>query len=302
MVAVGSTFAARETRMTRHLDLDALATLAAVVDMGGFTAAAGRLGRTQSAVSAKIAALEAELGHRLIERGRAGAIATPAGTELLGYARRLLQIEDEARLALGGESLGGRVRLGIPDDYVEPFGSLLLRRFMTTHPKVQLDVRCEISQRLERDLAQGAIDVAVITRDPERPTGELLRYEPLVWCAPPDHRPELVDPLPLAVFSEGCRFRNVVLGALETSGRPWRIAYVSSSLQGVLSAVSTGFALTCVAESSVPGGWRRLGAAEGLPDMPAAEIGLVVRPDAGVASRTLASAIRATLARLDRAA
>ncbi|GLK79390.1 MULTISPECIES: LysR substrate-binding domain-containing protein [Methylopila] len=288
--------------MTRHLDLDALATLIAVVDTGGFTAAANRLGRTQSAVSAKIATLEAELGHRLLDRGRGGAAPTEMGSVLLGYARRLLQVEDEARLALGGESLQGRVRLGMPDDYVEPFGALLLNRFVAAHPRVQLEVRCDISQRLERELAQAAIDVAVITRDPARPTGELLRYEPLVWCAPPDHRPELSDPLPLALFSEGCRFRNVILSALESVERPWRIAYASSSLHGLLSAVNAGFAVTCVAESSMPAGWRRLGAAEGLPSLPPAEIGLLVRPDAGVASRTLASAIRSALSRLDQAA
>lgn len=288
--------------MARHFDLDALATLVAVVDTGSFTAAAARLGRTQSAVSAKIAALETDLSHRLLDRGRGGAVPTEAGSVMLGFARRLIQIEDEARMALGGESVGGRVRLGIPDDYVEPFGTLLLQRFVAAHPNVQVEVHCDISQRLERDLAHAAIDVAVVTRDPDRPAGELLRYEPLVWCAAPGHAPELVTPLPLAMFTEGCRFRNIVLGGLESSGRAWRIAYASSSLQGVLSAVSAGFGLACVAESSVPAGWRRLGAAEGLPVLPPAEIGLVVRPDAGVASRSLANAIRSVLTRLDRAA
>lgn len=288
--------------MTRHFDLDALATLVAVADTGGFTAAAQRLGRTQSAVSAKIAALETELGHRLMERGRGGATPTEAGSVLLGYARRLLQVEDEARLALGGQSLQGRVRLGIPDDYVEPFSSLLLGRFVAAHPMVQLEVRCDISVRLERELSHAAIDVAVVTRDPDKPAGELLRYEPLVWCAPRDQRPELLDPLPLAMFSEGCRFRNVILSGLESSGRAWRIAYASSSLQGVLSAVSAGFAVACVAESSVPAGWRRLGPEDGLPALPPVEIGLIVRPDAGVASRSLAAAIRGALSRIDRAA
>jgi DNA-binding transcriptional LysR family regulator len=288
--------------MTRHLDLDALATLVAVVDTGGFTSAANRLGRTQSAVSAKIATLEAELGQRLLDRGRGGASPTEVGTVLLGYARKLIAIEDEARLALGGESVGGRVRFGIPDDYVGAFGTALAQRFLSAHPLVEIEVRCELSHRLERDLAQGAIDVAVVTRDRDRPSGELLRLEPLVWCAPPDHRPELEDPLPLAMFVEGCRCRNAILGALETSGRSWRIAYASSSVQGVLSAVAAGFALTCVAESAVPAGWRRLGPAEGLPPAPVAEIGLLVRPDAGVASRRLAAAIRDTLGRAVEAA
>lgn len=288
--------------MSRRFDLDALATLVAVTDTGGFTAAAQRLGRTQSAVSAKIAALETELGHKLLDRGRGGAAPTEAGLVLLGYARRLMQIEDEARLALGGETIGGRVRLGMPDDYIQHFGTLLLRSFLASHPQVQVEVQCDLSCRLEKELARGGLDVAVLTRDRDRPTGELLRYEPLVWCTHPDRRCELETPLPLALFTEGCRSRGAILSALETCGRAWRIAYASSSLQGVLSAVAAGFGITCIAESCVPAGWRRLGAAEDLPVIAPAEIGLVIRPDAGVASRSLANAVRAALTRLDRAA
>jgi len=63
-------------------------------------------------------------------------------------------------------------------------------------------MRCDLSFRIEPMLERGEVDLAIITRDPARPIGEFLRNEPRVWCAARDHRPELVDPLPLAMFPE----------------------------------------------------------------------------------------------------
>jgi DNA-binding transcriptional LysR family regulator len=278
--------------MMRHLDPDALAALAAVVDCGGFTAAADKLGRSQAAVSVKIANLEAQIGRRLVTRGRRGAAPTDAGEVLLAYARRILALQEEALGALGGEALEGHVRLGIPDDYLDTVATPLLGRFLDAYPKAQIEVRCDLSVRLERALRDGEIDLAVITRDPERPTGELLRREPLVWCASAGHRPEERRPLPLALFSEECRSRPAILAALDAAGIPWRVTYTSSHVPGVQSAVAAGIAVTALVESTILPHWRRLGAAEGLPPLRDNEIGMVVSPAAGALARRLARALR----------
>lgn len=276
-----------------HLDPDALATLVAVVDSGGFTSAAERIGKTQAAVSVKIANLEAQLGQRLLARSRRGTVPTDAGEAFLGYARRILAIEDEALAAFGRDEAIGRVRLGIPDDYVETFVTPLIGRFAAAHPGVQVEIRCDLSVRLETELARGDIDLAVVTRDPEQPKGEVLRREPLIWCASADHFPERVSPLPLAVFCEGCRSRPRILGALDTADIAWRIAYTSSHMSGILSAVASGFALTALVESALPVDWRRLGVAENLPPLPHHEIALMLPPDASGAARRLARLLRA---------
>jgi DNA-binding transcriptional LysR family regulator len=105
--------------MSTHLDLDALAMLVAVAETGGFTAAGQKLGRTQSAVSGRIQDLEATLGKQLLERSRRGVMPTEAGERLLAQARRLLAIEREARAELDGDKAVGRLRVGLPDDYVD---------------------------------------------------------------------------------------------------------------------------------------------------------------------------------------
>ncbi|WP_347340198.1 LysR family transcriptional regulator [Bradyrhizobium huanghuaihaiense] len=71
------------------LDPDLLKAFAAVAEHRSFTRAATTLNRTQSAVSVQIRRLEERLGAKLFQRTRAGVVLTPAGDELLVYAKRL---------------------------------------------------------------------------------------------------------------------------------------------------------------------------------------------------------------------
>ncbi|MFC6330950.1 LysR family transcriptional regulator, partial [Alloalcanivorax gelatiniphagus] len=79
----------------------------AVVDTGSFSAAAERLHTVQSNVTAHVKKLESELGAHLLER-RSPVVVTPAGRQLLGYARRIVELHDDAlaRFRPGGEPLG----------------------------------------------------------------------------------------------------------------------------------------------------------------------------------------------------
>ena len=82
------------------LEIDLLRALVAVIDQGGFTAAAERLNLTQSAVSMQLKRLEDRLDRRLVERDRRGVRPTADGEVLIGYARRMLALNDEAVLRL----------------------------------------------------------------------------------------------------------------------------------------------------------------------------------------------------------
>ncbi|KFC63401.1 Transcriptional regulator, LysR family [Bosea sp. LC85] len=282
--------------MATHFDLAALDMLVTVAETGGFTAASIRLGRTQSAVSVRIQDLEAQLGQKLLERSRRGVTPTDAGERLIGHARRLLAVEREALADLGGEAATGRLRVGVPDDYVDAYLRPLIARFAAEHPRVELELRCDLSKRIEPALAAGEFDIAVITQDPVRPKGETLRREPLVWVAARGHRPELQEVLPLALFSEGCRARPRVLAALTGAGRAHRLVFSSSHTAGVISAVEAGFCVTAITESAVPPSLRRLGAAEGLPPLFELSVGLIVAPNPSLAARRFAQALREEMA------
>lgn len=288
--------------MTVHFDLAALGMLVAVAETGGFTAASARLGRTQSAISVRIQDLENQLGHKLLERSRRGVTPTDAGERLIAHARRLLAVEREALADLAGDTPSGRLRIGIPDDYMDGYLRPLIARFAAEHPKVELEVRCDLSKRIEPALLAGEFDLAVVTQDPNRPLGEMLRREPLVWVAARGHRPELQETLPLALFAEGCRARPRILAALNTAGKAYRLVFSSSHTSGVLSAVEAGFCVTAMTESAVPPSLRRLGPAEGLPPLFDLSVALIMAPHPDLAARRFADALRNEMSLLGLAA
>src|SRR5690606_6049340 len=102
------------------LDPRLLRAFVAIVDAGGFTAAADRLHITQSTISQQLARLEESVGQQLVERGARPVHATASGERLLGYARRILMLESEARAVLGDPAGANSVRIGLPEDIVSP--------------------------------------------------------------------------------------------------------------------------------------------------------------------------------------
>jgi len=260
--------------MSAQLDPDLLRTFVAIVDAGGFTAAAQQVHRTQSAVSMQVRRLETLLDRALFQREGRGVQLTPDGEAMLGYARRLLKLHDEALAVLARPDLSGLVRLGTPDDYVGRFLPDILVRFARAFPRVQVEVHCEPSVNLRRLLAEDRLDLALITCTPGAETGEVLRREPTVWATAERHLAHEDEPLPLALFQAGCPFRDWALAGLSGLGRPYRIAYTSASISGVLAAVTAGLAVTVLGRSVLPAGVRPLGAAEGFPPLPPASITL----------------------------
>ena len=260
--------------MSAQLDPDLLRTFVAIVDAGGFTAAAQQVHRTQSAVSMQVRRLETLLDRALFQREGRGVQLTPDGEAMLGYARRLLKLHDEALAVLARPDLSGLVRLGTPDDYVGRFLPDILVRFARAFPRVQVEVHCEPSVNLRRLLAEDRLDLALITCTPGAETGEVLRREPTVWATAERHLAHEDEPLPLALFQAGCPFRDWALAGLSGLGRPYRIAYTSASISGVLAAVTAGLAVTVLGRSGLPAGVRPLGAAEGFPPLPPASITL----------------------------
>ncbi len=259
---------------TRILDLTLLQTFVAVVEQGGFTAAGEQLHLAQSTVSAHITRLEAMTGHRLLRRDQRKLATTAKGERLLAHARRLLQQNALAWQELQEERMGGRVRLGIPDDYIM-FLPESLSDFETRYPGIELEVSGGLSVDLIEQVQSGQLDLAVVTRQPKSPGGEVLRRERLVWATAADHTAEEREPLPLALSRQGvCTFREQAIEALEAADHPWRIAYTSTSLAGLRAAVRSGLAVTVLTPSMLDPDLRPLGPDSGLPDLPSIELAL----------------------------
>ena len=167
------------------LDSDLLRCFVAVADARGFTAAGDLIGLTQSGISVRIRNLEERLGRRLFERTSRSVSLTEDGEVLLSYARRMVDLNDEAIGRLTGAQTQGRLRVGLAD-YVKPsLMPQLLGRFNRLHPGVTMEMRTGLSMDLLPGYEQGELDVVIAGRGMVFKDGGLLYRDALVWVAAP---------------------------------------------------------------------------------------------------------------------
>lgn len=222
---------------------DLLRSFVAVVDARSFTTAARQLNSTQSTVSQKIMRLEDAAGVRLIDRERGSVGATEAGERMLGYARRILALNEEASAAMVGAAREVTLRLGLPEDFASGPVTRALAGFMRRHPQVRLEVTSGLSRDLYHRYHQGDFDLVLVKQRLGEARGIMHWPEPLCWFQGAESLDES-DPLPLVAFPPDGLYRQQMIAALETLGRSWRLVYTSTSLAGVLSAIDAGLGIS----------------------------------------------------------
>ncbi|GGF57799.1 transcriptional regulator [Terasakiella brassicae] len=259
------------------LDPECLKAFVTVADCGSFTRAAQILNRTQAAVSQQIKKLELLLDARLFQRHSRAVSLSSHGHLLLGYAKRLLALQDEAIHAFREADTKCTVRLGTPDDYASSFMPTIINAFAHAHPNAEIEVRCDLSIDLLDSLNRHEIDLALITKQANNTTGEDVRVEPLVWVGAAGGMAYMRETLPLALFSSSdskCMFRYGGLAILKETGRDYHIAYTSRNTSVVLAAVRADTAVAILARSSVPPDLTILDDQHGLPPLPEIRIAL----------------------------
>jgi DNA-binding transcriptional LysR family regulator len=138
----------------------AMRTLVATVDLGGFTAAARRVGLTPSAVSKQIARLEDDLGARLLERTTRRLRPTPAGLAAIDRLRPLFEAFDDAVAAVCDEqgAVRGRVRISASRAFGRARLLPLVAELAAAHPDLAIDV---VLSAARLDFIEDEIDLAV---------------------------------------------------------------------------------------------------------------------------------------------
>lgn len=253
------------------LDPDLLKAFVAVADHRSFTRAAAILNRTQSAVSMQIKRLEDRLQVELFHRTKVTVELSTAGEGLLGYARRILTLNDEAVGRLARHKVGGVVRLGVMEDYGTLVVPPLLARFVAGYPMIHVEMETGLTCSMPDRLGE-SFDLVIAMHPAGQGFGQFLRREQAVWAAGPHQTPEELDPLPVALYRQGCLFRKWAMEALDAAKRPWRLAFVSQSQGAVEAIVAQGLAVTVVKAGTFPQGLRPLSPDDGLPKLPAADI------------------------------
>ncbi|WP_077044858.1 LysR family transcriptional regulator [Pseudomonas sp. KK4] len=148
------------------LDLQLLRLFVSVVECGGFSAAQGELGLSQSSISQQMARLETRLGYRLCSRGKGGFKVTPKGEQLLSATRGLFESIEAFRHQSNGVAgrLIGEVRLGLSealDQSVLQRVAEAIRRFRERDQSVRIELMSAMPGEMERLLLQQRLDLAI---------------------------------------------------------------------------------------------------------------------------------------------
>lgn len=268
--------------MTRNLDMTALRSFVAVADTGGVTRAAGLLNLTQSAVSMQLKRLEESLGVGLLDRSGRTIALTSQGGQLVGYARRMLDLNDEIYGRLTAPEFKGELRLGVPHDIIYPAIPQVLKRFAADFPQMRVRLISAPTRRLKEMFGRGECDFILTTEQTCDVTGETLVELPLVWVGAVDGTIWRTRPLRVA-FCSNCVFRPIVIAALNEAGVQWDMVVDSELDNAVEAAVSADLAVHAAILGDLPPHTKPIQHGGALPELGLQKINLYVqRPDSMV--------------------
>lgn len=229
--------------------------LVAIADSGRFALAASDMGVSQPTLSEQVSLLEEELGARLLERGRHGALLTPIGRILTERARVVLrEMEELKSIARTGEdALSGRVRLGV----LPSVGPYLLpdaiKELHARYPDLRLLVREGRVSELSEELQAGTLDLVIaMAADLPDTQGEYLFSESIwVSSAPDDPLAGTRQPVTLADIAgrellslgRGHRLTRIAEQIADAAGCRISAEYEGTSLDALRLMATTGVGL-----------------------------------------------------------
>jgi len=151
------------------VDIRRLEIFCAVIDQGSFTRAADAVFISQPSVSENIRILEQQLGEKLVDRLGRQAHPTHAGKILYKYARKMIQIQNDAKQAISSYqgNLSGSMSVGastVPGAYLLPG---VLQSFKEQYPQAQLQLLISGTGRIIEDVLRGTLELGLVGSKPK---------------------------------------------------------------------------------------------------------------------------------------
>jgi DNA-binding transcriptional LysR family regulator len=246
-----------------------LRNFAAVVDCGSLAGAAMLVGRSESALSLQMSRLEDVVGQPLFDRDGRALKLNRAGGVLLGHARAILGRIDAARAELGPAFLPP-VKVGVVQDFVSRVLRPTLTDLRAANPATGFEIVIGSTAELLQALGEDRIDTALCVAD-VLAAETAIRF-PMQWFGSAGLLQG--DVIPLVSITPPCPFLKAAQRALDAMGRPWRIALVTPSLDGLRAAVEAGLGIACRTQAGIDLPPLRDTA---LPDLPSAPYGVIER-------------------------
>ncbi len=251
----------------RNLDITTLRSFVAVADHGGVTRAAGFLHLTQSAVSMQLKRLEELLGLELLDRSGRTIALTASGEQLLGYARRMIALNDEVISKLTDQAFEGEVVLGVPHDIVYPAIPRVLKRFNAEFPRVRVQLVSSYTVQLKEMFQRGECDLILTTEATRIEGAETVAELPLKWIGAPGGSAWRKNPIPLAL-GRRCMFRPQVIAALNAAGVPWELSVETENDRTIEATVSADLAVHAMLDGTEAAHLEQIDSGGLLPELP----------------------------------
>ena len=250
---------------------------------------------SQPALSAQIADMEHSLGVRLVERSRSGALLTRKGEEVLERVRAILeQVEQLSASTRGGASmLDGPVRIGIIPTVAPYLVPKLVPCLRERHPRMELELREAVTDRLILDLQEGKLD-AVIAALPIQAEGlenVSLFFDRFYMAVANNNETILMSPMTetqvdadrLLLLEEGHCLRDQALSVCGTARKRSLVNFGATSMATLLQMVSHDMGMTLIPEMAIPTETARndIRILPFADPAPSREIGLIWRRSSG---------------------
>ncbi|MDE2361586.1 MAG: LysR family transcriptional regulator [Hyphomicrobiales bacterium] len=249
------------------VDFRELETFFWVATLGSFRGAAAKLNTTQPAISQRVAALEAQLGVRVLSRETRAIAPTPRGRELLVYAEKLLGLRAEMLEAVGDVSTArGVLRLGVAETVVHTWLTPFLKAVSDRFPQLALEIEVDISPNLRERLRVQELDLAFLIGPLNAPNAQKLPLAvyPLAFISSPTiewpkraARIEEVAQHPIVTFSRNTQPYSVVASLFNRPHMPPARLHASASLATVVRMTVENLGVAVIPPAIVAGELRR---------------------------------------------
>jgi DNA-binding transcriptional LysR family regulator len=247
-------------RRIDEMTLVQLQVLIAIADSGGFTAAAARLGMSQSAVSHSLTTLEQELGVTLVERGRRGVRLSEVGERVLAHARAMGSLEEHIRQEAAA-SLGvaaGKLRIGSFPSISARLLPGILRRYTSRYPGVEVVLFEGTDDEVRDWIGQRVVDIGVVTEASSGIAATPLFDDELVAVCAADDPLVRVAPMtaatlarePFILSQAGCE--PLIRAIFARDGATLTPAYAVRDVPTILAMVREGLGVTIVPRLNLP--------------------------------------------------
>lgn len=244
------------------MDISQLEVFLAVAREGGFSRAADKLYRTQSAVSQAIRKLEEEIGEPLFDRSARDGLVTDAGRVLQEYAEQLLNVRENAREALAElrELQKGKLVIGA-NEFTALYLLRVLAEFGRLHPAIRIMVQRSLGSQIPDDVLRHNCEFGVLTYDPEDPelSSVIVYSDELILVVPPQH--PLAQETKVSIRQLGAEsfvahivsspYREKVLQAFKKHKTPLHMGVELPTLQAIKRFVAMGNGVAFLPEISV---------------------------------------------------